>query len=71
MPDAVNPSATEFSVGKAMSRTPSCNGTTKFIRPITNGIAMKKIMIVPWAENIWSKCSGGRYPCAPPAAMAC
>ena len=54
-----------------MSRTPSCSGTTKFIRPITNGIAMKKIMMVPCAEKIWSKCSGGRYPCAPPAATAC
>ena len=54
-----------------MSRTPSCSGTTKFIIPITNGIAMKKIMIVPCAEKIWSKCSGGRYPCAPPAATAC
>ena len=51
MPEAVSPSATEFIVGKAMSRTPSCSGTTKFIKPITNGIAMKKIMMVPWAEN--------------------
>ena len=71
MPDAVSHKATEFNVGKAMSRTPSCSGTTKFISPITNGIAMKKIMIVPCAEKTWSKCSGGRYPCAPPAAIAC
>ena len=51
MPDAVSPNATEFNVGKAMSRTPSCSGTTKFIIPMTNGIAMKKIMIVPCAEK--------------------
>ena len=30
--------------------------------PIMNGIAMKKIMMVPWALNTWSKCPGGRYP---------
>ena len=73
MPDAVSQKLTEFSVGKATSRTPSCSGTTKFISPITNGIATKKIMIVPCAEKIWSKCSGGRYPCdwrRPPAARA-
>jgi hypothetical protein len=52
IPDAVSPKATEFNVGKAMSRTPSCSGTTKFISPITNGIAMKKIMMVPCAEKI-------------------
>ena len=44
---------TEFSTGKATSRTPSCSGTAKFISPITNGMATKKIMIVPWAEKIW------------------
>ena len=48
------PEAAEFSVGKATSRTPSCSGTTKFISPIMNGIATKKIMIVPCAEKIWS-----------------
>ncbi len=52
-PEAVSQKPTEFSVGKATSRTPSCSGTTKFIRPITNGIAPKKIMIVPCAENSW------------------
>ena len=52
MPDAVSPRATEFNVGNAMSRTPSCSGTTKFMSPITNGIAMKKIMMVPCAEKI-------------------
>ena len=60
MPDAVSQRLTEFSVGNAMSRTPSCSGTTKFISPITSGIATKKIMMVPCAEKIWSKCSGGR-----------
>ena len=52
-PVAVSQKPTEFRVGNATSRTPSCSGTTKFIRPITNGIATKKIMIVPWAEKIW------------------
>ena len=60
MPEAVSHRLTEFKVGKATSRTPSCSGTAKFISPIMNGIAMKKIMIVPCAEKIWSKCSGGR-----------
>jgi hypothetical protein len=53
-PDAVSQKLTELRVGKATSRTPSCKGTTKFIRPITSGIATKKIMITPWAEKIWS-----------------
>ncbi len=53
-PAAVSQKLTEFSVGKATSRTPSCSGTTKFMRPMTNGIATKKIMIVPCAEKIWS-----------------
>ena len=53
-PEAVSQKLTEFSTGKATSRTPSCNGTTKFISPITSGIATKKIMIVPCAEKIWS-----------------
>ena len=52
-PDAVSQKLTLFIVGKATSRTPSCSGTTKFMSPMTNGIAMKKIMIVPWAEKIW------------------
>ena len=53
-PVAVSQKPTEFNVGKATSRAPSCNGTAKFIRPITNGMATKKIMIVPCAEKIWS-----------------
>ncbi len=53
-PVAVNQRLTELSVGNATSRTPNCNGRTKFMSPITNGIAVKKIMIVPWAEKIWS-----------------
>ena len=52
-PVAVSQKPTELSVGKATSRTPSCSGTTKFISPITNGIATKKIMMVPCAEKIW------------------
>ncbi len=60
MPDAVSHRLTEFKVGNATSRMPSCSGTAKFIRPIMKGIAMKKIMMVPCAEKIWLKCSGGR-----------
>ncbi len=52
-PVAVSQKLTELSVGKATSRTPSWSGTTKFMNPITNGMATKKIMIVPWAEKIW------------------
>ena len=52
-PDAVSQKLTLFIVGKATSRTPSCNGTTKFMKPITSGMATKKIMIVPCAEKIW------------------
>ncbi len=51
-PAAVSQKLVAFSAGKATSRTPSCSGTTKFISPTMNGIAMKKIMIVPWAEKI-------------------
>ncbi len=53
-PVAVSQKLTEFSVGNATSRTPSCSGTTKFISPIMNGIATKKIISVPCAEKIWS-----------------
>ena len=53
-PVAVSQKPTEFSIGKATSRAPSCSGTTKFISPITKGMATKKIMIVPCAEKIWS-----------------
>ena len=52
-PVAVSQKPTELSVGNATSRTPSCSGTTRFISPITNGIATKKIMMVPCAEKIW------------------
>ncbi|MGY4310727.1 hypothetical protein ACVWW1_000030 [Bradyrhizobium sp. JR3.5] len=51
-PEAVSQKLTELSVGNATSRTPSCNGTAKFMSPTTNGIAMNKIMIVPCAEKI-------------------
>ena len=43
-----------FRNGKATSRAPICSGTTKFIRPVTKGIAMKKIMMTPCAVNTWS-----------------
>ena len=52
-PVAVNQNPVELSVGKATSRTPSCNGTTKFMRPMMKGIPAKKIMMVPCAEKIW------------------
>ena len=51
-PEAVSQKLTELRVGKATSRMPSCSGTAKFMMPTTNGIAMKKIMIVPCAEKI-------------------
>ncbi len=40
--------------GKATSRAPICSGMTKFISPVTSGIATKKIMITPCAVKIWS-----------------
>jgi hypothetical protein len=40
--------------GNETSRAPICSGTTKLIRPVTSGIATKKIMITPWAVKIWS-----------------
>ncbi len=53
-PVAVSQKLTEFSVGNATSRTPSCSGTMMFISPMTNGMATKKIISVPCAEKIWS-----------------
>jgi len=50
-PAIVRPSETEFSIGKDTSRAPICSGTATFIRPVRNGISMKKIMIVPWVEK--------------------
>lgn len=40
--------------GNETSRAPICSGTTKFMRPVIIGMAMKKIMMTPWAVNIWS-----------------
>ena len=40
--------------GKLTSRAPICSGTTKFMIPVTSGIATKKIMITPCAVNTWS-----------------
>ena len=53
-PTAVSQKLSEFRNGKATSRAPICSGTAMFISPIMNGIAMKKIMMVPWAVKIWS-----------------
>jgi hypothetical protein len=43
-----------FRKGKETSRAPICSGTTKFMIPVTKGMAMKKIMITPWAVKTWS-----------------
>ncbi|MCY1212555.1 hypothetical protein D9M72_242930 [compost metagenome] len=43
-----------FRNGKATSRAPICSGMTKFINPVTSGMATKKIMITPCAVKIWS-----------------
>ncbi len=59
-PAAVSQRLAALSEGKATSRAPICSGMTKLISPVRNGIAMKKIMIVPCEEKIWSKCSGAR-----------
>jgi hypothetical protein len=53
-PEAVSQKLTAFSTGNATSRTPNCSGTTKFMSPTMKGMAMKKIIMVPWAEKIWS-----------------
>ncbi|MNE28025.1 hypothetical protein D3C80_1214520 [compost metagenome] len=49
---AVNQKLRLFRKGKATSRAPICSGTTMFIRPITSGMATKKIMMTPWAVKI-------------------
>ncbi len=38
--------------GNDTSRAPICSGTTKFISPVTSGMATKKIMIMPCAVKI-------------------
>ena len=40
------------------------------MRPVRNGIAMKKIMTEPWVLNSWAKCSGSTTPGAS-IAVAC
>ncbi len=45
---------TEFRKGNATSRAPICSGVARFISPMMNGMAMKKIMMTPWALKIWS-----------------
>ena len=51
-PAVVSQRLSEFIKGKATSRAPICCGTTIFINPTRNGMAMKMIMIEPWALNI-------------------
>lgn len=61
-PATVRPRLKELSIGKLTSRAPICSGTTMLISPVRNGIAMKKIMIVPCVEKSWAKWSGERNP---------
>src|SRR5262244_3444194 len=58
-PVAVSQRLIELSTGKATSRTPSCNGTTRFINPMTSGIATKKILIVVLRRQV-SLCAAHR-----------
>ncbi|MNC34237.1 hypothetical protein D3C75_826620 [compost metagenome] len=37
--------------GKATSLAPICSGMITFIRPMINGMAMKRIIIRPWVVN--------------------
>ena len=54
-PATVRPRLSEFIIGKLTSRAPICIGTTMLMRPVRNGIAMKKIMMVPWVVKSWPK----------------
>ncbi len=54
MPTKVSQKLIELRKGNATSRAPICSGTATFMKPITKGIATKKIMMTPWAEKIWS-----------------
>ena len=51
-PDAVSHRLTEFTNGNATSRAPICCGMITLNRPITNGIATKKTMMVAWEVRI-------------------
>ena len=51
-PAVVNHRLIAFMNGKATSREPICWGMIRLISPDRNGMAMKKIMIVPWEEKI-------------------
>ena len=68
-PAIVRPRLIEFITGKDTSRVPICSGMTKLISPVRNGMAMKKIMIVPWVLNSSPKWCGDRKP--PPRPKAC
>jgi hypothetical protein len=50
---AVIQKLSELMNGNATSRAPICSGTTMFIKPIMNVIAMKKILMTPCAVKIW------------------
>ncbi|MNH34981.1 hypothetical protein D3C79_956250 [compost metagenome] len=51
-PAANNQKLTAFRRGKATSRAPICSGITIFIKPITNGMAINKIINKPCVVNI-------------------
>jgi hypothetical protein len=57
-PAAVIPRLMEFNSGNETSRAPICSGIAKLISPVRKGIAMKKIMTVPWVLKSCEKCSG-------------
>lgn len=59
-PIAVSQKLTALRKGKATSRAPICWGITMFHSPTRNGMAMNRIMMVPWALKICAKWSGGR-----------
>ena len=59
-PAAVRPRLIEFISGNETSRAPICSGMAKLMSPVRNGIAMKKIMIVPCVVKSWEKWAGGR-----------
>lgn len=51
---AVIQNDSELMNGNATSRAPICSGTTRLKNATSRAIAMKKIMMVPCAEKIWS-----------------
>ena len=44
-------------LGSARSGAPICNGTIQFANPLINGIAARKIIVVPCRVKNWLYCS--------------